>query len=485
MKRLIAPIALMLALSGCNGTGKDGKPVRTSDAIEVEPAPSLITVPVEADLADLSRVLEREIPQQLWTIDKPGQTCVKSRGLDIGIATIKTPKLKCRIIGAVTRGALRLEGAGRDIRIAMPLHATIRAENVAGLIDESATADAMAHAVVRLDLAPDWTPRGKVDISYDWTDAPHVEFMGQRIDIADKAEEKLRPVIARLERDLPGELGKLHLREAVARAWADGFTTVSLNRENPPVWMRITPRELRYGGYEVVGGKLRLNLGLQALTETFVGRRPADPQPTPLPGMKRLEQGAGNLEFFLPVFADYRELEPVLMKALTKRSRRPFAVPGVGPVMAQFKAVEIYGTKGGKIAVGINFDAQPQTGGERASGTVWLTGKPVNARDSRRVGFEDLSVSGTTDMTGGDLIIDLINAPGVAQFVSASLTQDFERDYTKLLGKVDRAIETKREGMFIVEADLLRTRSGQLQAAGQGLYLPVWATGTATVRVVN
>ncbi|MEL0251435.1 MAG: hypothetical protein VW935_05705, partial [Novosphingobium sp.] len=94
-------------------------------------------------------------------------------------------------------------------------------------------------------------------------------------------------------------------------------------------------------------------------------------------------------------------------------------------------------------------------------------------------------VSGTTDMTGGDLIIDLINAPGVAQLVASSLTQDFERDYAKLLGKVDRAIETKREGDFIVEADLLRTRSGQLQAAGQGLYLPVWATGTATVRVVN
>lgn len=485
MNRLLAPIAALVLLSGCNGAGSGGKPVRASDAIEAEPSPSLITVPVEADLADLSRILEREVPQQLWTIDKPGQTCVKSKGLDIGIATIKTPKLKCRITGVVTRGPMRLEGSGRDIRIAMPLHARIKADNVAGIIDKSATADAMAHAVVRLDLAEDWTPRGKVDISYDWTDAPHVDFMGQRIEFADKANEKLGPVIAKLERYLPGELGKLRLREAVGKAWADAFTTVSLNRENPPVWMRITPRELRYGGYEVVGGKLRLKLGLQALTETFVGQRPVNPKPTPLPNMERLEQTAGKLEFFLPVFADYRELEPVLMKALTKRSARPFDVPGVGPVMAQFKAVEIYGTKGGKIAVGINFSARPQSGGETASGTVWLTGKPVNAKNSRRVGFEDLSVSGTTDMTGGDLIIDLINAPGVVQYVASSLTQDFERDYAKLLGKVDRAIETKREGNFIVEADLLRTRSGQLQAAGQGLYLPVWATGTATVRVVN
>lgn len=88
-------------------------------------------------------------------------------------------------------------------------------------------------------------------------------------------------------------------------------------------------------------------------------------------------------------------------------------------------------------------------------------------------------------MTGGDLLIQLINAPGVIQYLAASLTQDFERDYAKLLGKVDRAIETKREGDFIVKADLLRTRSGQLQAAGQGLYLPVWASGTASVQVVK
>lgn len=479
-------LLLIAAICGCNGSPGGGKPVRANDAIKVEPQPSLISVPVEADLADLSRVLEREIPKQLWTIDKPGQTCVKSKGLDLGIATIKTPTIKCRIVGEVTRGPMALEGAGRDIRISIPLRAVIRVEDIGGVLKrETATADAVAHARVRLDLAEDWTPRGKVDITYDWRNTPHIEILGQRIDLTTDADRKLAPVLAKLERDLPGELGKLHLREAIGKAWNDAFTTVSLNRENPPVWMRITPRELQYGGYDVVGGKLRLQLGLQALTETFVGDRPTDPAPVPLPPMRRLQAKAGQLEFFLPVFADYRQLEPVLMRALTKRSARPFEVPGVGPVRARFKSAEIFGTKGGKIAVGLTFDAQPVAGGVTAGGTVWLTGKPVNAKDSRRVGFEDLAVSGATDMTGGDLAINLMNAPGVTQYVAAALAQDFERDYAKLLGKVDRAIETKREGNFLVQADLLRTRSGQLQAAGQGLYLPVWATGTASVRVVN
>lgn len=489
MRSLFTPLAFALILatvSGCDKGAGGGKPDRATDAIKVEPQPSLISVPVEADLADLSRILEREVPQILWTIDKPGQTCVKSKGLDLGIATIKTPTIKCRIVGDVTRGPMRLDGAGREIRITMPLRAVIRVEDIGGVLKrETATADAVAHAVVRLDLADDWSPRGKVDISYDWRDTPHLDILGQRIDLTKDADRKLGPVLAKLERDLPNELGKLHLRETIGKAWAGAFTTVSLNRENPPVWMRITPRELQYGGYDVVGGKLRLRLGLQALTETFVGDRPADPVPSPLPQMHRLQARAGNVEFFLPVFADYRQLEPVLMRALTKRSARPFDVPGVGPVRARFKSVEIYGAKGGKIAVGLNFDARPETGDLTAGGTVWLTGKPVNARNSRKVGFEELEVSGTTDMTGGDLIIRLINAPGVTDYVAATLAQDCERDYAKLLGKVDRAIQTKREGNFIVEADLLRARSGQLQAAGQGLYLPVWATGTASVRVAD
>ena len=74
-----------------------GKPERANDAIKAKPQSSLLLVPVEAELADLKALLEREVPKQLWTINKPDQTCVASKGLDLGIATIKTPRIKCRI----------------------------------------------------------------------------------------------------------------------------------------------------------------------------------------------------------------------------------------------------------------------------------------------------------------------------------------------------------------------------------------------------
>ncbi|WP_404482245.1 DUF4403 family protein [Novosphingobium sp. BL-52-GroH] len=476
-------LAPLLALSACNRDRGDSAPPRAHDAIVVDPQASLITVPVHADLGNLAAALEREMPRRLWSIDKPGQTCVPSKSVDLGIARVKTPALKCRIVGEVTRGPLRFAGRGREIVLDMPLHAVVRAEDIGGLLKrETATADAMAHAVIRVDLAQDWSPRGTVRIRYDWTDTPHMAFLGQRVDFTEQAERKLAPVIARLERELPGQLGRLQVRREVERAWDSAFTTLALNRENPPVWMRVRPTEVQYGGYELDGKRLVLRLGVKAVTETFVGKRPADPTPTPLPPLRPLATEAGRLAFFIPVVADYRELEPVLMKALRKRSARPFEVPGVGPVMAEFRKATIYGTRGGRIAVGVEFtarDAARRVGPTK--GTVWMTGLPVNQDDSRRVGFDQFAVSGTTDMRGGDLILRLANTPGMAATIARALGQNFENDYAKLLAKIDRAIEDKREGDLRINAEVTRTRTGRIKASGQGLYLPVWADGTASI----
>ena len=486
--RVSIPAALLLAaslwLAACSGWNNKGKPERTDDRILVPPEPSLVTVPVEADLGDLARAMERHVPRQLWRINERDQICVASKGVDLGIATVKTPDIKCNIVGEVTRGRIRVGGSGKELRFSFPLTAVVRAEDIGGVLKrETATAKAMAHAVIRLDIGRDWTPRGTVKLSYDWLSEPQVKFLGQTIKLTEPAERELAPVIAKLERELPGELGRIGIRRQIGQAWQSAFTSVILNERNPPVWMRITPRELQYGGYEVTNGRLRLRLGMRALTETYVGRRPSPRKPIPLPPMAPLDGTPGELSFFLPVFADYRELEPVLMRALQKRSARPFAVPGLNPVYARFKSAEIYGTRGGRIAVGLTFTAQEQGSKTPTSGTVWMTGKPVNAEDSRRVGFDDFAVTGTTDMTGGDLVLELANAPGVAPMIAGLLAQNFERDYAELLGKVDTAIETKRSGDIVVHADLKRARTGQLQAAGAGLYLPVWASGTASVTI--
>ena len=477
-RRLIGAACLLLA--GCHRVPHVAPP-RATDVIAVPPQTSVITVPVTADLAQLRMALEQAVPRRLWAIDTPGQTCVASKKVKVLFARIKTPTLKCRIVGVVTRGPMTLSGSGQNIFVAMPLHAVVSAQDIGGILKrETAHADAHVRAIVRLDVAPDWSPRGRISIAYDWTDAPHVDFLGKRIEFTSKADAKLKGVIAQLERTLPRELARLRFRQQVAQAWASAFTSVELNKANPPVWMRITPQTLAYGGYAVSGRTLTLRLGMKAGTETFVGPRPADPRETPLPAVSRTAATPGEILFAIPVIADYHELEPVLVKALAKRSLRPFDVPGLGPVNAKFGSVTIYGTTGGKIAVGLQFTAAVP-GGSPSSGTVWLTAKPINAVNSQRVAFADLSVAGVTDSVRTGLLIKLANAPGLSSTIADALTQNFSKDYDGLLGKVSQAIEEKQLGGLLIRARITNVRTGQLKAAGQGLYLPVWGRGTASI----
>ncbi|WP_375286222.1 DUF4403 family protein [Sphingomonas sp.] len=455
------------------------------DAISVPPQTSVIDVPIAADLDELAATLEQAVPRRLWAIDKPGQTCVPPRKVKILFAKINTPTVRCRITGTVVRGSLTLGGSGKAIVVTMPLHATISARDVGGVVSrETAEADARVRAVVQLDVARDWSPRGKVSISYDWTDEPHVDFLGQRIEFTSKADAKLASVVARLERTLPQELAKLRVREQIAHVWRTAFTSIELNKANPPVWMRITPQRLSVGGYTISARRLNLSLRLTATTETFVGDRPPDPQRQPLPDLARKQPGPSGILFAVPVIADYRQLEPVLAKALVKRSKRPFHLPGIGAVRAQFHQVTIYGTTGGKIAVGLRFSATGQVG-KPSKGTVWLTATPRNAVNDRHVSFEDLAVVGATDSVRASLLLKLVNAPGISGTVSSALTQNFEKDFDKLLAKITRAIDTKRIDDLIVRAHITDVRTGRLKATGQGVYLPVWGSGTATITLAG
>lgn len=475
--------AALLVLSSCGKQVPNQAPPRALDTIAAKPQASLIAVPVIADLTRLAATLEREVPRTLWSIDKPDQVCVPSDKVKVLFVELKTPTLKCRIVGEVTRGPLAISGSGKTLLVTMPIHAVVRARDIGGMLkQETATADAKVTARITLDIAPDWNARAKVDIAYDWTKEPSIDFLGQRIVLTNKADDKLAGVVTRLERTLPGEIAKLDLRRQVEENWRAAYTSLQLNRANPPVWMRITPQELQYGGYSIAGRTLSLKLGMKALTETFVGERPQDPTPRPLPPLRPLQADAGKLLFYIPVIASYRELEPVVMKALVKRSARPFVVPGIGNVRAEFHKATVYGTEGGKIAVGVEFTARDEgdtLGPSR--GTVWLTGKPVNAANSRKVAFGEFAVSGTTDSTGTDLLLKLVNAPGLSSTISESLAQNFEKDFGDLLGKVSRAIDETREGDLLIRARIDDVRTGQLKAAGQGLYLPVWGTGTASI----
>lgn len=484
MSRSIALLAASSALlvTGCNHTVHSPAPPRDQSAPSFPLETSTIVVPISASLDDLERALEQETPRKLWSIDRRLDTCVAARRVDLGIAKVRLlPNLGCRVVGEVTRGRLTLGGSGDRLTITILVHATIAAQKVGGIVSETATGEAVVHAVARLSIAGNWSPAARVTIDYDWTTPPGVDFLGQRIEFAGKADDRLKPVIAGLERSLPRQLGKLDLRARLADAWARGFTSIMLNRERPPAWMRVTPKQLGFGGYHIDHRRLVLTLAAQALTETFIGDRPADPVATPLPPPAPTI-GKRGLNFFIPVLADYAQLEPVVRRALLKRARKGITLAGIGPVDVQFGRVTVYATGAGHLAVGVVAKAKAKRNSFLSTkGEVWLTAVPYNVPNSQLVRVRDLAIATDTDSRITNLLVALFEDGSIRDGIREGLSHDFAPDYAKVLGSARRAIGARRQGDFLLSADVTSVENGTLAVTGKGLFLPVRAAGQAVI----
>lgn len=478
-----ATLLLSVALAGCDSQTEVEAPPRASDKAPSPTQKSLIAVPINASTASLKQALERAVPKTLWTINQREPACVQPQRVKVFGKKVKvTPPIACTIVGQVTRGPLRLRGEGAEIIVDMPLHATIAARDVGGVLKgETATGAAMAHARVRIELTPDWRTQGKARITYGWTKAPGIDFLGRRITFTDQADAKLKPVVASVEREVNREIAKIDIRKQAADVWRQSFTALELNRENPPVWMRVTPQRILYGGYRIEGQRMNLNLGLEAITETFVSGRPTDPAPTPLPRLVR-EVPRPHLDVRVPVIADYAILQPVVDRALAKRSTRPFVLPKLGSMMVKFGRSTIYGAPDGRIAVGVDVEAKLEMrSGAPTRGRIWMTAIPVNKPGSAEVHFTNLSINGDTDGVGGDLLILLGRSEGFAPLIADALTQNFAGDLDKLQGKIKRAVNQRREGAFVIRTRVDSFETGEIKAYGNGLYLPVRMVGGASV----
>jgi hypothetical protein len=400
-----------------------------------------------------------------------------------------TPDIDCRIVGRVTRGAITLSGSGNRLTLNMPIKAVVSARDVGGVLKgETATASANLRADVVLGLDPNWNASAKVNISYDWAEPPGIDFLGQRIEFARRADRELAGVIANLEREVRTEVARVNIKPVLNEAWKQGFTNIRLSSRNPPAWMRVTPQGMGLAGYSVDGRKVTLTVAVEALTETFVGDEPPAPKPTPLPAQLANAQDVG-LNFFMPVVADYAQLEPVVLKELRKLAEKGIEIEGVGSVNATFNEVTIFATDNGRLAVGIDAEVEPvgaRTGLSlgRSKGRVWLTGLPISEPDSQVVRIKDLQIYGQTDGMATNLLLRLAASDSVLERIASSLEEDFTKDYNKVLGKAQRAVAGRQVGRFLLSAQIDEVHHDKVQVTGAGLFTPVKVTGRGQITLV-
>jgi len=116
------------------------------------------------------------------------------------------------------------------------------------------------------------------------------------------------------------------------------------------------------------------------------------------------------------------------------------------------------------------------------NGEIWLSASPYNEANSQIVKIRNLKIAGRTDREAVNLLASVFMDEEVLAEISAALTQDFTKDYDKVIAAATKAIARRREGDFTLSAVITSVKHGTVVPAGQGLFLPVQVTGTANIR---
>lgn len=447
---------------------------------------SVLVTEIGVPLSAMKRSLERDIPRSLYRINEQIEECIPREnitilGRDIG----RTPKVSCQLVGEIKRGAITLSGRGSDLRVSFPVSAEIQARDVGGIIKrETATASARINLNARIAIDRDWGLKPDIRISYQWSKEPGIDVLGQRIRFTRRANAELAPILARAEKTLERELSSLNLQSQVAPLWAQGFTTLSLNDSNPPVWMRITPAGIGTGNIRVSGRRLATDVMLRAKLGVFVGHRPPEPNAKPLQANIGVARSAG-FEVMVPVLADYEQVEPVILRALNRLAERGISKQELGRLEVAFDDVTLYAAEGGRLAVGIEAQVEPVGNitdriWGRSKGTIWLTGMPVTKPNSQEVRIENLQVYGDMDTSVGDFLVRVMASEDVKREIESALVEDFSNDYNSVIEKARAGIRSVEAGNFRLSFDITELAHGKVTPTAEGLFMPVTASGTAS-----
>jgi hypothetical protein len=291
-------------------------------------------------------------------------------------------------------------------------------------------------------------------------------------------------LIAELEAAVPESLERLQPRERLAALWTQGFSVVPINPGAPPVWLRLTPQRLYFNNYTIAGDVLTLAIGATAVTESFVGSQPKPPAATPLPAQAPVPPDAlGRFRLYVPVVADYPGLEALVATALKTLETPPMQLRGLGAVEAEFGAVHIHETSGGRIAIGLEIAAGTPRQWLKPRGTVWMTVKPVLAPGSQQLDIADVTITGSPDNASFRMLLSVARSRLVRDQIARALSRDFSAERTRALAAAEAALGNRRIGEFVLTATIDEFDNGALQVMGQGIALPVTAAGSATMRL--
>ncbi len=357
-------VFILLALASCRTAIQTVAPEEKYEQVHFSPQESSFSIPLQFSMQEMQVLVNKHTEGVLY----------EDKNMEDDNFVVKVSK----------HSPITLSVAGNEIQFRVPLNVWLKGGmnvNTLGIswgdFEEVNGALALTFRT-KVDLDPFWNIKTKTRfVNYEWLEQPKFSVALLNIPfklVADKLIKSQQEVLAGI---IDEQVRKnVDTRTYIESAWNYMHDPVSLSTD-PPTWLSIKPKDLFLSPLSSDSKQLYLTVGLKAVTETVVGKKPVVSK-TNLPNYKTLSSSDGVYHLQLAINIDYEQINEMASKYL------------VG---------QVYSFSEGKKKITIdalNFYAKEEQMVAEVllsgsiNGKVYLKGYPVYDSISRKVVFSKL-----------------------------------------------------------------------------------------------
>jgi hypothetical protein len=282
-----------------------------------------------------------------------------------------------------------------------------------------------------------------------------------------------------MDRELPGvvrtvdsEISKIDIKSKVEIAWRAVQEPFLIN-ESYQAWLKITPSEILMTPLAAKGRNARVGIGMSAVAETFLGKKPSSAVLTKVPPLKLVQNMEEKFEVGLITDVPYAELRKL---ALNQSGGKTYEFNN-GKYKITVLDIDVYG-KGEDVIVATTLSGS-------LNGKVYLKGKPVFDKATTTVRIKDLDydldtknkVAKTADWLAHGKFIKMME-PYFAFSISSQLEEGKKLIQENLAG-------SKMNKNINLNGKLNELQLQEIYITNNGLQVVVQAKGKLDVQIAG
>lgn len=410
------------------------RPPERASVAEIPETDSDISFRLQLRYDVLQQAVNQKVPRDYEQHGKGGEPCVFIPFA--GPACIGPYSFTVR-----REGDIAISRASDLIRAAAGISLTGRAElqgdgaKLLGPDSKGFSAGANVRADVGLAIAQDWCPKIELQVRYDWTQAPRVDFgRGLSFDVSPFVSRALDQSLKNLGSRASDFIRCDIVRAEVLKAWRRN--SIRLDVPNaPPIYLNIRPTSIGLSKLIADESAAKFILSMKAKTSVSTSEDKQAP-PQELPPVSSLADQPGKFRITLPIGAEYRVIETSVMQEL---GRKPILFD-VGPAQGSLTVdgIEVF-PSGDSIALGLSFRAKLPASLFDTAGKVYVTGTPIVDADGTRLRLAHIEFARMTSNPVWS-VASAVFGDTIRQQIEKAAIVDLRQPIATALSEVQRAI---------------------------------------------